>query len=237
MPMSNGDQESTFQRFAVYFTAPPGPVADFAARWLGWDIDAARPRPHPQIPGLPKPIEEITATPRKYGFHATLKPPFRLSRHATFDGLLASAETLAKELSPIALEGLTVSTLGHFVALVPVGDVSDVNQFAGRLVKGLDPFRAPTTIAELTRRRAAGLTEAQDALLLKWGYPYVLDQFRFHMTLSGRLGAREAETLRHVLAPHFARLLPGRVNIDAITVAGEDGEGRFHALQRLKLTG
>ena len=49
------------------------------------------------------------------------------------------------------------------------------------------PFARPPGAAELERRRKAGLSAAQEKMLLRWGYPYVLDEFRFHLTLTGRL--------------------------------------------------
>ncbi|PKP65441.1 MAG: phosphonate metabolism protein, partial [Alphaproteobacteria bacterium HGW-Alphaproteobacteria-8] len=70
-------------RFALYYAPPPGPLADFAADWLGWDATAGREMPHPIVPGLPGPVEELTRAPRKYGLHGTLKPPFRLAQGAT----------------------------------------------------------------------------------------------------------------------------------------------------------
>ena len=55
----------------------------------------------------------------------------------------------------------------------------------------LQPLAAPLTPVELERRRAAGLTPEEDALLLRWGYPFVLERFRFHLSLTGAL--RDAE--------------------------------------------
>ena len=41
-------------------------------------------------------------------------------------------------------------------------------------------------------------------MLLTWGYPYVMDEFRFHLTLTGKvLDDREKETLRHELRERF----------------------------------
>ncbi|KMW57193.1 Protein RcsF [Candidatus Rhodobacter oscarellae] len=232
-----GETEPDFRRYGIYFTPSVGPLAEFGASWLGWDCLAARPRPHPKIPGLPKSIEEITATPRKYGFHATLKPPFRLAEHTNISALGLTLERLCGELGTVVLDGLSIKRLGSFLALVPVGSMEPVSGLAARLVRGLDSFRAPSTEAELARRRMANLSPAQEEMLQKWGYPYVMNEFRFHMTLSGRLPEREAETCRHVLTPHFARLIPGRVVIDAVTLVGEDNDGRFHAVHRYPLTG
>lgn len=231
-------QDKDFTRFAAYFTAPPGGAwAGFGADWLGWDVDTGTARAHPDLPGLLRPVAEITQTPRKYGFHATIKPPLRLAEGESYAELEAATEALACEIAPVVLEGLQVSALRHFVALTPVGDVTALNAMAARFVKGLDQFRAPAGEAELARRRKSGLTPAQDAMLVQWGYPYVLDQFHFHMTLSGRLPEAEADALRAALAPRVAEILPGPVTLDAISLAGEGPDGRFRLIRRIPFTG
>lgn len=237
MVLQIGETSEGFRRYAAYFTPAPGPLADFGARWLGWDLASGRDCRHPQINQLPRAISEITKTPRKYGFHATIKPPFRLEAHSNADALAAALEVLTDERAPVILEGLAVTRLGDFVALTPTGDVSALNALASYFVRGLDHFRAPADAEELARRRAKGLTAQQDLLLEKWGYPYVLDAFRFHMTLSGRLPEGEAETLRRALMPEFARLSPGRFAIDAISLVGEADDGRFHLVHRYPLKG
>jgi putative phosphonate metabolism protein len=226
-----------FTRYAVYFTPPPGAWAALGASWLGWDVAQGQPVPHPDIAALPAPPEALTETPRKYGFHATLKAPMRLAAQRTPQGLADALETVAAQTAPVTLEGLAVSTLGHFVALTPRGDVTALNAFAAGLVTSLDGFRAPATEAELARRRKSGLSPRQDALMLKWGYPYVLEEFRFHMTLSGRLDPEAAKAVQSALAPHFAQLLPGQVVIDAVTLAGEGADGRFREIRRYPLLG
>lgn len=69
----------SFARFAIYYVPSKGHLADFGASWLGWDIVEARDVPQPDVPGL----RDITMKPRKYGFHGTLKPPFRLKEGQT----------------------------------------------------------------------------------------------------------------------------------------------------------
>ena len=87
-----------FSRYAVYY-APPAddPLAVFGAGWLGWNAVEGALAQHPEIAALPAPVERITATPRKYGFHGTLKPPFRLTGDAAT--LSDAVEALAREAS------------------------------------------------------------------------------------------------------------------------------------------
>ncbi|MHA7357621.1 DUF1045 domain-containing protein, partial [Burkholderia pseudomallei] len=58
---------------------------------------------------------------------------------------------------------------------------------AARALRALAPLRRPPADAERAKRAAAPLSERQRALLAEWGYPYVLDEYRFHMTLSDPL--------------------------------------------------
>ncbi|WP_417256610.1 DUF1045 domain-containing protein [Celeribacter halophilus] len=224
-----------FKRYAVYYAPPPGEFGTFCAQWLGWDAAAGVERTHPDIGGLPRPVHDITATPRKYGFHGTLKPPFRLT--GTRASLEADLETFAACHAPVTLDGLTLTRIGSFLALTPTGDLAALESLAGEIVTALDPHRAPLTDADMARRRAAGLTERQDALLRQWGYPYVMEEFRFHLTLTGKLAETEAEAVKAALNPVLTPLLPVPFDIRELCLFGEAEDGRFHLLHRYTLSG
>jgi len=227
----------SFARYAVYVTPPPGPLADAAAAWLGWDAAEARARAHPDLPGLPRPVAEITATPRKYGFHGTVKPPFRLAEGTTEAGLRDAVRALCARLAPVEIPRLEVGALGPFLGLLPSGDTAPLDSLAANIVEGLDPWRAPPDAAELARRRAAGLTERQEANLVRWGYPYVMGEFHFHMTLTGPLPKAEREPVRAALADHLGPRVPAPYRIDDLTLAGEGADGCFRHLARVPLSG
>jgi hypothetical protein len=76
-------------RYAIYFVPPPGsPLACFGAVWLGYDVANGAEPPQPRLPEIaPERLRNITAEPRRYGFHATLKPPFSLAAGATAEEL------------------------------------------------------------------------------------------------------------------------------------------------------
>lgn len=222
----------SYSRFAIYYVPPEGPLAAFGASWLGWDIARGCAADQPDVPGL----DDITMTPRKYGFHGTLKPPFRLTDGVGIAELERAARDLAASLAPVRLEGLDLTALGRFLALTPTGDVDALRQLAAACVRDLDRFRAAPSEAELARRRAANLTARQDALLAEWGYPYVMEEFRFHLTLSGRLPDKTipewSETVRAHMPP-----LPSPYLIDQIALCGERDDGRFELVHRLTLSG
>ena len=225
-----------FTRYAIYYSPAPGTaLADFGARWLGWDSASGATRAHPIIDGVD--VAQITATPRKYGFHGTIKPPFRLADGMTAQGLADAVADLCADATPVRLDGLHLARLGRFLALVPQGDVTALTALAARTVQELDMFRAAPSEAELAKRRTARLSAAQNAHLLRWGYPYVLDQFRVHLTLTGPLQADLAALAETALAEPLAALDLAPYQITGLTLLGEDEAGMFHQIQRYDLTG
>ncbi|MDE4098262.1 DUF1045 domain-containing protein [Phaeobacter gallaeciensis] len=226
----------TFTRYAIYFAPPQGAEwSRFGASWLGWDMETGEALPHPEVNGLD--VAAITATPRKYGLHATMKPPMRLAKGCSLADLEAACATLAATQAPVTLDGLQLARLGRFLALRALGDESALNALAAACVRDLDAFRAPAPEAELARRRANGLSPEQDQNLVTWGYPYVLDQFRFHITLSGKLPKPELPSVEAALQAHLIPLLPTPFVIKDLALMGEDTEGRFHLIHRYALTG
>lgn len=227
-----------YERYAIYFAPEAGsPLARFGAAWLGWDAEARAEVPRLAVPGLPAPIETLTETPRRYGFHGTLKAPFRLAEGRAFAELDAAAAALAGAIAPFDAPPLT-PFVTRFLSLRPAGPCLELDALAARCVEELDEFRAPPSEAELERRRAAGLTEAQDANLVRWGYPYVFDLFRFHLTLTGAFPAPALDAahaaLSHTLAPFAAAPTPVR----EICIFGDPGGGApFHLLRRHRLGG
>ncbi len=226
-----------FVRYAVYYAPPAGPLKTFADAWLGWESTTGTPQAHLDLPGLPRPIETLTETPRKYGFHGTLKPPFRLSSGSSFSLLDRDLTALTQRLAPVYLDGLALTRLGGFLALVPIGNAYLLSRLAAEVVAGLDRHRAPALQGEIDRRRAAGLTRRQEAHLIHWGYPYVMDEFRFHLTLTGRLSTPEIEQVKARLADLMPPILPRPFPIEELTLFGEDEDGRFHEIDRYPLLG
>lgn len=224
-----------FQRYAIYYTAPTGPLADFGAAWLGWDVATGLPVQHPHIHGLDEDISNLTKTPRKYGFHGTIKPPFRLAPGTTAADLSAATRSLCRTLTPLTLQGLELSRLGRFLALTVTGDTAPLSDLASKVVQSLDPFRAPASEAELAKRRKANLSDRQDAYLMQWGYPYVMDEFRFHLTLTGRLKENQAAAVHNALTPALVNVMPSPFQIHDLTLVGEDAQGQFHEIERYKL--
>ena len=226
-----------FRRYAIYFTPPEkSPLARFGATWLGWEIARGQPIAQPYIQGLPARLADITEAPRRYGFHATIKPPFRLAPGTTAEDLNAALARLCDQMTPIALDGLHLAPMGRFLALRPRGETAQLSGLAAAVVETLDSFRAPPEPAELEKRRAARLTARQEALLTRWGYPWVMEEFRFHMTLTGKLDDAPREQVRAVLARRLDGLCPTPFPLDALSLVGEAEDGRFHLIHRHTLS-
>ena len=230
-----------FHRHAVYYLPPEGGLARFGAAWLGWDALTGREAAPPDLPapGLPAPDRaRLTADPHKYGFHATIKPPFRLAAGQDAMALRFAFRDLCARMMPVTLAGLGLAEIGSFLALVPEGDAQGLRVLAGAAVRDLDSFRAPPSPEELARRRGKGLSASEDANLLRWGYPYVMDDFRFHMTLTGPVrDPAERAAVRALLTPMLAPLLPRPFVLDSLCLVGADAEGRFHLIERRRLSG
>lgn len=225
-----------FKRYALYYTPPPGGFAAFGAAWLGWDITQGSSHPHLECEGLPISLSALTETPRKYGLHATIKPPFRLADGQTEEQLSAAlAQFCAKAAAP-HIEGLTLAPLGRFIALTPTGSTSAIDSLAADVVQQLDRFRAPLSQTELDRRRSANLSAEQEQRLQKWGYPHVMDGFRFHMTLTGKMPKPQIPGVMACLEPLIAPFTRP-LTIDALSLVGEDENGFFHQIERYSLGG
>lgn len=207
-------------RYAIYYAPPAGSLLEErAAAWLGRGLTGA-PVPRPAVPVCPpERLEEVTATPRLYGFHATLKPPFHLAAGATPDDLRAAARAFAAAKAPFEAPPLTVSRLGSFLCLRPIAPAPDLDELAAACLFTFEPFRAPPTAEDLEKRRATGLSARQDELLRRWGYPYVMDEFRFHMTLTGPLASAAERTALHGwLSDWLAPALEGPLPVHDIAV-------------------
>ena len=220
-------------RVALYYApAPADPLWTAASAWLGRDAETAASPPAPAIDGL----HEITASPRLYGFHATLKPPMRLA--TAYDSFLHDAESLAGTIAPFDLPALAVQDLHGFLALRETSPCPKLHALADACVAGLDTHRAPAAEAELARRRKHGLSPAEEAMLARWGYPHVFETWFFHMTLTRRLTPEEHDRIRPAAAAHFQAALAQPRRVEALTVFTQSAPAApFLVAERLPLRG
>ena len=227
-------------RYSIFMAPPAGSALwRFGSAVIGYDAETGLDVPLP--PGLPDAAgwRGLTSEPRRYGFHGTLKPPFRLSDGTSEIDLLVAARTFAASRVPFHLPALGVAALGAFVALVPTERSGALDRLAGDCVRAFEPFRAPLNAAERERRLRAPLTERQAASLERWGYPYVFDDFRFHMTLTGSLPAERREPVRAALAERYAGIArrPALVAASVAVFRQPSPDERFRVLERFSFGG
>lgn len=214
-------------RYAIYATpSADHPLTDAAARWLGRDAFSGADHPLPVVNGFSGgAIEAYLADPARYGFHGTLKAPFTLAEGQTEAALIESLEAFAATAGPVRVPELVIRRLGRFFALVPNERVDALDALAGRVVADFEPFRAPLSEADIARRRAAGLTLDEETNLIRWGYPYVFDAFRYHMSLTGRVPKEDAEAMEAELKRHFAEFDGKPYVLDRLAVFVEPERG------------
>lgn len=195
-------------RYAVYFAPDKySPWREFGAGWLGRDECDNTVLPQPVIGTLPPQLlSQVTEEPRRYGFHATLKAPIRLAAGCDETGLMRRLNTLAATLKPVALGRLRAAVLGNFVALVPDTEPAGLQALAAACVRELDDLRAPLLVAERARRRVDRLDARAIELLDLYGYPHVLERFRFHLTLTGPVDPDVAQAVIRAVTPELERL-------------------------------
>lgn len=175
-------------RYGLY--AAPGegsPLARFGASALGYDAATGRDVEQLVLPGFA--AEEwraLTEDPRRYGFHATLKAPFRLAAGVSAGALDEAARRFVRSWTPLTVDPV-LERIDAFFALVPRGRPAGLHALADGVVRAFEPFRAPLTAEDRNRRIGSGLSARRTAYLDRFGYPYVLEEFAFHMTLTGRV--------------------------------------------------
>lgn len=227
-------------RYAIYFVpAAASPLAAFGARTIGYDPatgEAVTLHDDAALRALAP--ERFGESPARYGFHATLKAPFELAPDVGEPDLEAAVAALARSLAPVDLGHLAVTELGSFIALTPAADTSAVDRLAAACVEGPDRLRAPLDEADRARRLAARLTPRQQASVDRWGYPYVFEDFRFHMTLTGSIAdAALRSDIKAALAGLY-RAIDTPHTIDALTICRQPArDQRFRVWRRHLLTG
>jgi putative phosphonate metabolism protein len=223
---------STF-RVAVYY-APEldDPLWAAGNRWLGRDPETGATLAQPVATDIPN----LTDEPALYGLHATLKPPMRLAAGTRYEAFAETVAALAAGLKAFPLPPLAVENLDGFLALREQEPSPDLQALADSAVARLDGFREQPEAAELARRRRHGLSEAEDAMLERWGYPYVFQLWRFHITLSRRLDDAEMTKARTLTEAYFAEPLAFSRRVSSLAVFTQRAAGQpFLVAQRFPL--
>lgn len=214
------------QRFAIYYAPDTtSGLWDRATVWLGRD-----PATETIIEGGVAGIERArllnhTQSAGRYGFHATIKPPMALAEGQSQAELEKALAAFAQTAAPVDLGKLTLASIAGFLALVPSAENPALQEFAARVVEHFEPFRAPLQARDRAARMGAGLTPRQEELLDRYGYPYVMDEFRFHMTLTDRLEGEDASELDAAARTWFGPVLDDALVLDRLVLFVEPQSG------------
>jgi putative phosphonate metabolism protein len=212
-------------RFAIYFVPAAGsPLYRFGAAALGYDCytgETVERLPDNHV--TPAEWAALTAEPRRYGFHATLKAPFRLRLELDPEDLLADVRALAASIPTAPTLEPVVGLIGGFVAIVPATQSAALEALAADCVTAFERFRLPLSTEERAKRMAAGLSPRQAANLDRFGYPYVFEEFRFHMTLTGRIGPERRADIHALLQRQFAKACGlGAIRLNRLALVRQD---------------
>ena len=220
-------------RYALYFSPDPDSAWwQAGCHWLGRDPSTTRDMAQLRIADVnPKVFHHLSRDARRYGFHATLKAPFRLAEGYDLAHLDRSLQAFCRQQKSIAVAPPQVEWLGPFLALRPSADGGELHHLAMQCVRDFDHLRAPLKPEELARRQQQQLSARQLRLLQHWGYPYTEEEYRFHMTLTDALDNTDAAAaIQHAAEQHFAIAEP--LQIKDIALFAEQQPGADFALIR-----
>lgn len=207
-------------RYAIYFSpSPDDALTRKASRWLGRnafrgsedDNDADQ--------------RDMTAEPRRYGFHATLKAPFELADRSSEAELLSAFQDFTRTRQAFEIPDVIIDNLGPFFAIVPKAKSEALQDFAADVVAYFEPFRAALSPSDIARRRPQELSESQRRNLSQWGYPHVMDDFRFHMTLTGPVETKDRDRVRTLLMREFSDFTERSLAISGLGLFVERARG------------
>ena len=229
---------SNYPRYAIYYAPEPASDLDrFGAELLGYDAFSGTDMSSPEdVMEATPDWRELTSDPRKYGFHATLKAPFSLVQCTTEPALLEACAAFAATPRAIPLFTPVVGSISGFIAVIPAEPPPELLKLAADCVSEFDSFRAPLTEADRARRNPSQLTVTQRGHLDRWGYPYVMEDFRFHMTLTSRLGSERREPILAMLRSRFGSTGLATLAIDWIAAFRQDNAAsRFRIIGQWEL--
>lgn len=223
-------------RYAIYYTPPQDdPLTRAAVRWLGRDAFTGETMTAQPVGDLSAAeVAYHTASARRYGFHATMKAPFVLADGMTESDLVAALDAFAASVEPVRLPAVRARQIDGFFAIVPAQRSEALDRLAGDVVMAFERFRAPMREVDIARRNPDALTPSQLRHLHRWGYPYVFDEFRFHMTLSGRVAGTDATRIAGALDAHFGVLLSDPLEIASIALFVEMEPGAPFAIRSFR---
>ncbi len=232
-----GLNSNSYERYAIYYVPHyETELAEFGKSWFGYDLSEGET--DRALHGLDMEFaRQVTQKPARYGIHATLKAPFYLEENSSLEQLLEKTDRFAKKRQRFTLGKLKIGWHGNTMVLVESEKNLQVNQFASQCVLKFEDFRAPLTMKERTRRLEQNLNMHQRLMLEELGYPFVLSEFQFHITLTKNMTEEEKRTVVPALQPELDKILQTPCEIDGIAVVGDPGNNQpFQMIEYFELS-
>ena len=216
------------KRYAIYFAPPEGSALEaFGRSFLGRDHVTGEAVEQFTVDGIDAgTLTKLTTSARHYGFHATLKAPFELKEGCHAEDLRVAVETFAQGRRAFEAPPLQVSALSRWIAFTLSEHSPAMDQLAADCVREFEAFRAPLSESDIARRRNSTLTPRQDEQMLAFGYPYIFDDFHFHMTLAGPLEEGAGDELVATLRPLTSAIEAVPLKVEAIALYEQPGRDR-----------
>ena len=217
--------EENGPRYAIYFIPPPSSqLYRYGSSILGYDCYTGSDVAFPDsFGGSAVNWNELTATPRCYGFHATLKAPFFLAPSCSEQQLVNALQNFAGLGHALHSFVPALRELEDFIAVAPQQPEASLNALAASCTTLFDAYRAPMSPQERARRLASGLSQSQIQNLDRWGYPFVLSDFRFHMTLTGAVPQRRRKAVLEVLRDGLNHMkVESSIALDRLTLMKQE---------------
>ena len=234
-----------YSRYAIYYAPPKeSNLEEFGRYWFGWDpLNAKLINNKHRINYLNRfgiknliNIDKNVLIPKKYGFHGTLIPPFKLNKNYSTNTLFKKTEEIAKKFKKFKFYKFKLKKINNFYAFVQNKKNNNINKLSNRLVRELFKFRSPLTKKEIDRRNPSKLSKLQLNILYKWGYPYLMSEFNFHMTLASEVTGNKLYLELKKIERNKEIILNEINNFDKIYIFGENQKGMFENLENFSLS-
>ena len=228
--------EQNYERYAIYYAPLENSELDiFGKCWLGWDPYKGSQTTKSDFSKLPdfEKFSKFVVAPKQYGFHGTIKAPFRLKDGFTYNDLENQVGEISKQIHSFYLDQLIIKKLGNFIGLIPTNNLK-VNAVSNKFVKELDYLRDELSESEIKKRKPHKLTSNQKQLLFKWGYPYVFNEFKFHLTLTSKLNNVEIDDVFKSLQNILKQVNLSKINFNNICIFGQKSDEKFYFIKRFK---
>lgn len=206
------------ERYAIYYTLPKeNELYQKVSSWLGHDVYGTKEKQNSfEFPEALVPFRQYNNKASVYGFHATLKAPFRLAEGLSRHQLEYSLEKFCTLRKPFECGKMSIVEIGNFLAFSHQSYCQKMELLAQDCVKTFEDFRAPLNNAEIARRKPESLTKKQKQLLNLWGYPYVMEEFKFHMTLTNKIYDGNLQACHAALNDYFSPYLSQSFVVDRV---------------------